>query len=159
MSGKRNIARTLTLLLFFVIIIVVILVIFAYFSGLLGLVGGSTKNVQISGVFSVEGAAGPTGTLAFSITNLSPTPITGVTFSCPAQFADPTCSALALHTDGIALSTSNPLGDKQTASGAATVTAASGATFTAGNPYTIGITIKFADGTTQTYSELLNAQG
>ncbi|MDG6925929.1 MAG: hypothetical protein JRN09_05200 [Nitrososphaerota archaeon] len=159
MSGKRNISRTLTLLLFFVVIVIAVLVIFAYFSGLLGLVAPAQKHVDISGVFSLQNGGGPTGTLAFTVTNLSSTPITGASFSCPAsQFLDPACGGLTLTMNGLPVSPQNTVPDQATASGASTVSAAAGRTFTASNPYSVTVTVTFSDGTSTSYTELLIAQ-
>jgi hypothetical protein len=159
LSGKRNIARTLTLLLFFVVIIVAVLVIFAYFSGLLGLVAPSQKHADVSGVFSLDNRGGPTGTLALTVTNLSSTPITGASVSCPvSQFSDPTCGGFTLTENGLPVSSQNSVRDQATASGASTVNAAAGGTFTAGQIYTFTVTLTYSDGSTSTYSESLAAQ-
>jgi hypothetical protein len=159
LSAKRNVGRTLTLLLMFLITIIVILVIFAYFSGLFGLVGTSQKNVSISGAFSVKNAGGPSGTLAFSVTNLSKTPMTGATLSCSSTQFDPTtCAGFALDVGGIPLSSQNPAGSDTTASGSGDIGAAPGQTFATATLYVFTLTLQFSDGTSQAYSESLFAQ-
>lgn len=158
LAEKREVGRTLTLLLIFLVTVIAIVVIFGYFTNFLHF-GTPTKDVQISAVISIQGGGGSYATLAFSITNLSSTDLTGVTFSCPpGQFSSATCNSLSVDVNGLPVSSQNPVLNKQTASGAGTVTAAAGVTFNPGQAYTVKVNLSFADGTTLTVSELLPAQ-
>jgi hypothetical protein len=158
LSEQRPVSRTLTLLLVFVITVVAIVIIFAYFTNVLHFFGPASKDVSINKVMTITGAGGPTATLAFSVTNLSTTSLVGATFGCPSQFSDPACGSLALQLNGAPISAQNSVSKDVTAGGTATVTAAPGGTFTAGEVFTINVTLSFSDGTSQTFVEQVAAQ-
>jgi hypothetical protein len=157
--SSRYAGRSLTLLLIFFITVVGVVIIFAYFAGVLHLMPSGQKQVDISAVFSIAGGGGPSATIALTVTNLSSTSLVGATFTCPAtQFTDTTCGGLTLKLDGVPISSQNPAGQKATASGASSVAAIPGTTFTYGTTYTMTVTYTFSDGTTQSAAVPMPAQ-
>ncbi len=157
--SSRYAGRSLTLLLIFFVTVVGVVIIFAYFTGALHLMSSGQKPVDISAVLSITGGGGPSATIALTVTNLSSTNLVGATFTCPASdFTDTTCGGLTLKLSGVTVSSQNPLGQKQTASGASSVSAIPGTTFTTGTIYTMTVTYSFSDGTSQSTAVQMPAQ-
>lgn len=159
MSGKRNIGRTLTLLLMFLITVIVILVIFSYFTGLFGLVGNQTHDVQVSGVFSLNPGQ-TSGTLAITLTDISKPSVTAVAFLCPSsQIQSNTCNGLSLSNSAGPVSAQNPLKTDETAGGASTVQLVPGVTLPAGSSsLDVVVTVTFSDGSTTSQTVVLPTQ-
>ncbi len=160
MSGKRYVGRSLTVLILFFLTIVVVLVIFSYFTGLISFSGGSSHNANVSGVFALDPNNDSAGTLIFSVTNLSTSPIVGVTFSCPSSdFVSTTCDNMALSNGVGPISGSNPIKTNSGGGGSILLALAPTANLPAGaSSVTVTVYVTFADGTLWVFSVLLPTQ-
>jgi hypothetical protein len=160
LSGKRNVGKTLTILILFLVIVVIILVIFGYFTGLINLSGGASHNVNISGVFALDPNNSSAGTLAISITNLSGSPITSVALACSlSDFASASCDNLVLVNNNGPISAQNSINTNMGASGSALVGIAPGANIQTGaSRVSVSVNLAFADGSSKSILVMLTTQ-